>query len=205
LFSLHAISPENETVDTFTEKALRIYDIVDYIHLRNQAWKARDFLTVIDRIKQHDQHVAKLIINDRLDIAHVSGISRVHLPSHGIEPQDVRNHFKHTIYGCSVHNVEMAMQCEEQQANYLIFGHVFSTKSKEGLPARGLTQLKKVTQSVSVPVIAIGGITPNNIEDVMHAGAQGVAIMSGIFDVDNCRKKALRYRNAINQYFRGGV
>ena len=77
-----------------------------------------------------------------------------------------------------MHTASEAKEAQELGADYLIAGHIFSTDCKKGVPARGLTFLKEVCDSVTVPVFAIGGITKDRIEDVLSTGAKGICIMS---------------------------
>lgn len=203
MFQLHAISPGNEAVEIFTEKAVQIYESVDFIHLREREWSVQQFLSVIDVIKQHDETLAKLIINDRVDIAHVCEITRVHLPSHGLEPAQIQKYFPAVKFGCSVHSVERAKIKEQEGADYLFYGHVYPTNSKKGLQARGLEKLAQVVKSVSIPVIAIGGITLDRMKDVQETGAKGIATMSGIFSSKDYQNMAQQYRSQINNLLGG--
>lgn len=201
---LHAITPGVKSPEQIIEKILQIYEVVDYIHIREKSWRAKDYLNIIERVKQYDLSLRKIIINDRIDIALVSHITRVHLASHSIEPSQVKTHFPALQYGCSVHDLHTAVKKEKAGANYLIFGHIFSTNSKRNVPPRGLHQLKQIVQGVSVPVIAIGGMTPDNINSVLQAGAQGIAVMSGIFSTADSRASAQLYRRRIDNFNKEG-
>jgi thiazole tautomerase (transcriptional regulator TenI) len=77
------------------------------------------------------------------------------------------------------------MEAEESGADYCIYGHVFATGSKVGVPPRGIESLRSVVNHVNIPVIAIGGIHSNNAEQVLKAGAQGIAVMSAVFFADD--------------------
>lgn len=80
--------------------------------------------------------------------------------------------------GASVHSVEDALAAQKAGATYLTAGHIFDTDCKKGLPGRGLAFLKDVCQATALPVYAIGGVTPENLPDVMAAGAAGGCMMS---------------------------
>lgn len=84
------------------------------------------------------------------------------------------------MIGVSVHSAEEAVMGERMGAGYVTAGHVFLTECKKGLPARGLPFLRSVCESVRIPVYAIGGITPDRVNDVLDAGAAGFCVMSGI-------------------------
>ena len=81
--------------------------------------------------------------------------------------------------GVSVHSVPEAEEAQLLGAGYLIAGHIFQTDCKKGIPGRGLAFLEEVCQKVSIPVYAIGGISPDNIQEVIRAGAKGGCMMSG--------------------------
>lgn len=82
------------------------------------------------------------------------------------------------IYGVSIHKYEEALEAEKLGADYLIAGNIFETDCKPGLEGKGIDFLWKICGSINIPVIAIGGININNIENVLAAGAYGAAIMS---------------------------
>lgn len=88
-------------------------------------------------------------------------------------------------FGVSCHSVQDAQEAETAGAAYLIAGHIFATDCKKGVPARGLSFLREVCSSVSVPVYAIGGITPDNAAEVISAGAAGVCVMSGLMQCED--------------------
>ncbi|MCH3963162.1 MAG: thiamine phosphate synthase [Clostridium sp.] len=85
---------------------------------------------------------------------------------------------KNIKIGVSIHSVREAVEVEKSGADYIIAGNIFETGCKPGLEGKGLDFLKKVIEGVDIPVIAIGGIGPSNIEEVLNTGAYGVAIMS---------------------------
>lgn len=86
---------------------------------------------------------------------------------------------KFSLVGVSVHSLEEAKEAEALGADYVTAGHIFETDCKKGLKGRGLEFLRQVSQGVSIPVYAIGGISAENMEPVREAGANGVCIMSG--------------------------
>jgi thiamine-phosphate pyrophosphorylase len=80
--------------------------------------------------------------------------------------------------GVSIHSVCEALEAERLGADFLIAGHIFATKSKKGLPPRGLAFLHEVVSNVEIPVYAIGGIHHENAASVYRAGAKGICMMS---------------------------
>ena len=92
---------------------------------------------------------------------------------------------KFSLVGVSVHSLEEAKEAEALGADYVTAGHIFETDCKKGLKGRGLEFLRQVSQGVSIPVYAIGGISAENMESVREAGANGVCIMSGFMKADD--------------------
>lgn len=118
-----------------------------------------------------------LIINQNISVAVNMKLPNIHLSM-----PDFRN-FKNELYpfkqiGVSIHSVDEAIEAQQLGASYLIAGHIFSTDCKKGVPPRGLSFLKEVCDSVTIPVFAIGGITSNRLKDIANTGAKGVCIMS---------------------------
>ncbi len=105
---------------------------------------------------------------------------RLHTPLHLSMPQlrQIPRASLPTVWGVSVHSAGEAQEAQGMGACYVIAGHIFSTDCKKGVPPRGLAFLREVTNSVSIPVYAIGGITVENSGEVFAAGAAGVCMMS---------------------------
>lgn len=82
------------------------------------------------------------------------------------------------VIGTSVHSLEEALEAERLGVSYVTAGHIFSTECKPGLEPRGLTFLKKICEGVKIPVYAIGGIHPENLEKIAQTGAAGACMMS---------------------------
>ncbi len=137
----------------------------------------------------------KLIINDRLDIALLGDIQNVHLPSHGLQVKAVKQKFPQLKVGCSIHSYEEAVEAEHQGADYVLYGHIYETKCKEGKRPRGIYELEKMKMNLCIPVYAIGGILPENIWKIHLVKADGVAVMSGIFSTEDPIKIASKYHS----------
>ena len=121
---------------------------------------------------------AELLINGRPKTAQRLKIGGLHLPESALG-MDVLPKFP--VMGISVHSLENAKRAEALGADYLIYGSVFSTASHPETAPVGLDELSKVTQAVSCPVYAIGGISAANAKSCKEAGAYGVAVMSAVW------------------------
>jgi len=125
----------------------------------------------------------RILVNDRLDVALAAGAHGVHLRADSFGASRVRDVAPaRFLVGRSVHSGEAAIAAaREGGLDYLIFGTVFETASKPGRAAAGLAGLAAVSRATTLPVLAIGGVTPERIADVMASGASGVAAIS-MFD-----------------------
>lgn len=124
---------------------------------------------------------ARILVNDRLDIALAAEAGGVHLGEQSLPPQEalrVRKWLerKDFLIGVSCHSPRAAREAERGGADYLFFGPVFATPSKAAYGApQGLDRLGEVCRAVTLPVLAIGGITPENAAACLSAGASGIA------------------------------
>ncbi|PYU24603.1 MAG: thiamine phosphate synthase [Acidobacteria bacterium] len=127
------------------------------------------------------QGAARILVNDRCDVAWAAGAAGVHAGEKSLPVQvliDARrtSGLTNFLVGASCHSVGGAIAAAEQGADYLFFGPVFATPSKAGFgPPQGLDKLAQVGGAVSIPVIAIGGITLENARACREAGAAGIA------------------------------
>lgn len=107
------------------------------------------------------------------------GADSIHLPLHVLRQLSSAEKRHFSCIGASCHCPEEAAEAEKLGAGYITAGHVFATDCKKGLEPRGLDFLRRVCESVALPVYAIGGITPENIASVRSCGASGACVMSG--------------------------
>ena len=127
----------------------------------------------------------KLLVNDRADIARAARADGVHLASSSLPPNIVRRTFgADFLIGVSTHSLEEATAASRNGADFIVFGPVFATFSKRqyGEPL-GLEKLREVTAKLApFPVLALGGVTMENMADCIHAGAAGVAAIRILSD-----------------------
>jgi len=123
---------------------------------------------------------ATLIINDHADIALAVGADGVHLGQGDLPMKDARKIMGGRLVGISTHNLEQAKEAELGGADYIGFGPVFYTTTKDAGTPKGIDNLRTVKESVRIPVVAIGGISLDNISSVIRAGADAVAVATAI-------------------------
>jgi thiazole tautomerase (transcriptional regulator TenI) len=112
----------------------------------------------------------------------------------------IRNRYGEVVsIGCSIHDHIQLEAAREVKANWCLYGHIYETRSKPGLPSRGITQLQSICRIADMPVIALGGITPQHISEIQLAGAAGVAILSPVWNDPEPIACIKRYRYALNR------
>ncbi|MFA5353547.1 MAG: thiamine phosphate synthase [Thermodesulfovibrionales bacterium] len=132
---------------------------------------------------------ACLIINDHADIALAVDAEGVHLGQEDLPLREARRIMGDRIIGISTHSLEQALEAEKGGADYIGFGPVFPTMTKDAGEPKGVETLRQIVRSVRMPVIAIGGIKAGNLLFVIGTGCAGVAVSSGILEGD-LRKNA---------------
>ncbi|WP_217696528.1 thiamine phosphate synthase [Paenibacillus odorifer] len=195
---IHLISDGKLQLRHFVELAVTVQTWVDYIHLRDKQCPACELLAAAQQLLAAGMPATKLIINDRIDVALAAGAAGVQLAWHSLSPVTARRIAPQLRLGRSVHSPEEAANASEQGADYCLFGHVFPSDSKLGLPARGLELLAETVETSSIPVIAIGGISLANAAQIIRQGAAGVAVMSGICGADDPYEAAKAIHKAVH-------
>ncbi len=140
-----------------------------------------------------------LIINDRADIALLSGASGVHLGSEDIPVEKAREILGlQRIIGATAGSVQEAVRAQSAGADYVGAGAVFPTPTKAEAPVIGLEGLREIKASVKIPVVAIGGLTLETVVQVVEAGADGLAFVSELWRGGEIGKKVSELRAAID-------
>ena len=154
------------------------------VQLREKDLEARDLLALADTLREATRrHGARLIVNDRADVAMAAladGVQRTHvsLPVSALR-QITPPGF---LVGASVHSEAEARQADVEGADFIVFGPIYDTASKRRYgPLQGLANLETVARSVDRPVLAVGGLTPERVPEVLAAGAAGVAVIGAIY------------------------
>ena len=173
---------------------------VNWVQLRNKSASAASmYADGIQLRRLTHERGAQLVINDRLDVALALGADGVHLAGQSL-PVDAAVSLAagRITIGRSVHGLAEAVTAVAAGADYLTFGHVFPTTSHPGLPPHGLSELAEIVHAVDVPVLAIGGITADNLESVLETGCAGIAVISAILADSDPERAAARLRAALD-------
>jgi thiamine-phosphate pyrophosphorylase len=155
---------------------------VDWIQIREKDLDGRKVFALVEQAKERvDGSGCRILVNDRLDVALAAGTDGVHLGEQSLPVAEARRFVRgregprEFSIGASTHSLDAVKEAEASGADYVIFGPIFATPSKlaYGLP-HGLEQLEAACW-VTVPVLAIGGITAENARECEAVGAAGIA------------------------------
>jgi thiamine-phosphate pyrophosphorylase len=204
--------PLTEVVESALEGGVKI------IQLREKDLSGRELFNLAKELRGlTNSYSARLLINDRIDIALAVGADGIHLGGQSISVQDARQAFESSSFiphpssvpgtvpilrhdkavsvnrdspliGVSTHSLEEALQAESDGADFITFGPVYFTPSKAAYGEPvGIGRLREVARAIKIPVYALGGVKRDNIEEVLRVGAYGVAMISAIV-ADNVKK-----------------
>jgi thiamine-phosphate pyrophosphorylase len=158
---------------------------VDWVQIREKDLPDRELLALVRAAVGMANHLAskaRVIVNDRLDVALAAGAGGVHLGGQSLPAREIvgwcraGNVPAGFLVGVSSHGFEKAREAEDAGATYVFFGPIFDTPAKRSFGApQGIPKLAEVCRSVRIPVIAIGGVNEVNSEECMRAGAAGIA------------------------------
>ncbi len=196
---LHAVTNDSLPAGELIKQIKAIAFEVDFIHIRERSKTAGELVDLVKNLLLEGVPKEKLVINDRVDVALLTNIHRVHLPGHSFSPKELRKKFPHLHAGVSVHSIEEAKAAEKNGAEYVMFGHIYATSCKPGLQARGVHLVKKLTSALTIPVVAIGGVTPERVPELKQANVKGIAVMSGIFAHHQPRMMAQAFSEKVKE------
>jgi thiamine-phosphate pyrophosphorylase len=184
----------------------RFFDVVEesinggvsIIQLREKTASTRDFYKIAIKLKELcDKYDVPLIINDRLDIAIAVDTAGVHVGDEDLPPSVVREIIgNNKILGVSASSVKKGKDAEKDGADYLGVGAVFPTSSKEK-EVIDIDELKKIVETVNIPVVAIGGINEENVDQLKNSGIDGVAVISSIMQSVNPKKTSQNLKDRL--------
>jgi thiamine-phosphate pyrophosphorylase len=167
------------------------------LQLRVKTMAPSDFFQLAQRARAETRtHGCKLIVNDRVDIALACHADGVHLGQEDLPLAVGRKLMAGKLVGISTHDIEQAQEAERNGADYIGFGPMFGTTTKDtGYAARGVDMLRKIRAAVKLPIVAIGGINEQNVRQVWQAGADSAAIISDILGAQDIVAKTRRIRS----------
>lgn len=164
---------------------------VTCVQLREKELDEAEFLDEATKIgKLCKSYQVPFIINDNVEVAIACGADGIHVGQEDMKASHVRRRVgENMILGVSVHTVEEAIEAVQNGADYLGVGSVFSTSTKLDVSLLPHETVRKICDAVSVPVVAIGGIHKENIQELSGTGVDGVALVSAIFAADHIEEE----------------
>ena len=186
---------DGETLYQVVEQA--IDGGVTFVQLREKELAKDLFLEEAKEIKKLcNARKIPFVINDSVDIALAMDADGVHVGQSDMEAGDVRAKLgPDKIIGVTAKTVEQAVLAQERGADYLGVGAVFHTDSKADAKEISFDTLKDICRAVSIPVIAIGGITEENVRELAGSGICGIAVISAIYAQSDIKKAAESLKN----------
>lgn len=203
-FRLYLITDRGQTAGRDLQKVVEeaLVGGVRVVQLREKSLSAAEYYDLARELRVlTSRYDARLIINDRVDIARAVGADGVHLPESGL-PVDVARKLlgpEHLI-GVSCHSLESALSAELLGADFITFGPVYATPSKVsyGAPV-GITALTQAVHAVSIPVFALGGVSSARVPELLDTGVFGVALISAILAASDPCAEAATFTSLLHQ------
>lgn len=164
---------------------------VSLVQLREKTKSTLDFFNLACDVKKiTKKYDVPLIINDRIDIALAVDAEGVHIGQDDMPASIAREILGDKIIGVSASNLEEAIRAEEDSADYIGVGAIFTTQTKDDAKNVSITELKNITKNVNIPIVAIGGINKSNVDNLLYTGIDGISVVSAIMNSDNPLKSS---------------
>lgn len=171
---------------------------IDLIQIRERDLDTRSLLALVQAaLARARGTAARILVNDRLDVALAAGAAGLHLPTHGLPVAEVRGRYPELLLGASCHNLNELRCAQDGGANFVVFGPVYETASKRGYgPPLGLEKLAEAVRTANIPALALGGITLANARACLQVGAAGLAAIS-LFQTSRDVQETVRHLRAL--------
>jgi thiazole tautomerase (transcriptional regulator TenI) len=198
---VHAITNDMVLLkDDFLARAIPVMQALGErgaIHVRSNLLPSPRLYAMTCRLLElHADTGCWCIVSDRLDIALAARAHGAQLTSRSMTVADARRIAPKLKLGASIHSPEEAVLAGQDGADWCIAGNVFETDSHPGLPGRNGIFISQVVARSDIPIIAIGGIQPDQIPSLLECGAYGIATIRGIWEAKNSEAAAIRYLSA---------
>jgi len=171
------------------------------VQLREKTWPSGQLLPLAQRLRARCREAGvTFVMNDRVDLAVALEADGVHLGQDDLPPRHARALLRSgMILGVSTHSVEQARRAQADGADYVAVGAMFPTGTKPDFELVGPALVRAVRSEIRVPLVGIGGITPDNVGQVISAGADGVAVISAVCAAPDPRAASAHFLDAIRR------
>ena len=181
-----------DSVESFLEKVeTACRSGVTIVQLREKNLTTNQYYQLAKQVKEiTDAYQVPLIIDDRLDVCLAVDAAGLHIGDDELPVSVTRQVLgPDKILGVTAKTIKRALEAEEGGANYLGTGAIFPTTTKENAPITLISTLKTICQRVAIPVVAIGGLTSENIDQLMGTGIAGVAVVRDLMQAEDIETK----------------
>jgi len=171
---------------------------IDIVQLRDKNGSAKEILSFTRHALKITKHKIPFIVNDRADLAVLSGADGLHVGQDDLDYKQARKIMGHDkIIGVSCQNLKHALKAQADGADYIGFGSIFKTKTKPERQEMELGLLKEVIKRVKIPVFPIGGISRKNIDQLLPLGVERIAVCRDILLAKDVGRAVLSFKRAL--------
>ena len=199
--SLYLVTDNSENEERFLKTIEEaILGGVTVVQIREKTADTLDFYNLALKVKEiTTKYNVPLIINDRVDVALAIDADGVHVGQSDMPCEITRKLIgENKILGVSAATVDEAVKAEKDGADYIGTGAVFPTSTKADAESVTKEELVNIVKSINIPVVAIGGITQNNANELKDTGIAGLSVVSAIMGADNPKKASEKLLNIFN-------
>jgi len=199
---LYAVTPDvKEPASALSRLEKLIAGGVDAVQLRSRSLTDRAYLELGRKIKELCRaHQVLFLVDNRVDLALVLDADGVHVGHTDIPALNVREMIGHRkILGISTHSMPEAIEAQKIGADYVSCGPIWATPTKPEVPAVGVNLIGLYRAALRIPFVAIGGIDPSNLDQVIQAGADRVALVRAVYDAADPGQAAKTFKEKLLQ------
>ena len=172
---------------------------IDIVQLRDKKSSAKEILEFCSKALKITKHQVPLIVNDRADLGILSGADGLHVGQEDLSYLQARKMMgRGKIVGVSCQTIAQALKAQDQGADYIGFGSVFSTQTKPDRQPMDLDLLKMVLKRVTIPVFPIGGISRESIGRLIPLGIKRVAVCRDILLAKDAKQAVIEFKNSLD-------
>lgn len=203
MYQLYLVTQDYDDIDFLKTVEQACQSGITLLQLREKKLSTRDFYERARAVKQiTDKYQIPLIINDRVDICLAINADGVHIGSDELPVDIVRQLLPDKIIGVTAKTIERALQAQAQGADYLGVGALFPTLTKDTKQI-SKEQLIQIVKTVTIPVVAIGGLTVENVCIIEKTGVSGVSMVSDIMRASDVSKRVTEIKQVVGGLLNG--
>ena len=173
----------------------------DAVQLREKTISDSKFISLAREVRDiTTKRGSLLIINDRVHVVRKVNADGIHLGQQDMSALEARNIIgDEKIIGVSTHSITQARQAQKDGADYIAIGPIYSTSTKDHEPSVGIEIIHEISEAVSIPIIAIGAITLENLDGVLKAGASRIAVCSAIIGSKDIYSSTRQFKEKLGE------